>query len=278
MVHRRWTILSAAIVVLVAAACSDEHAIPGAPGAAIREGARVSAQGTARLRVIASGQETTVPWASSATVRRGIALAARREAPASLSEAAAGFLPQMAVADGAPSAIPAGVQTFTFTDSTKHHTYRLVATPGPATGAPARLEAYLDGQKVMQSDFTWTRDVGGWRAHSAHITGYYHGAVLAEGDVSATTAEIAGASLDLMRPLAHLGAVLLPTELRAAQATICTAEWLMWGLAEGAYGTASIALYLDPVNPGNWAAYWTAAAGVEVAEYFLYQCYARGGR
>lgn len=270
MVHGRWTILSAVIVVLVAAACSDQHATPGAPGPAIREGARVSAQGTARFRFINTGTDTTVAWATSAVVKGGVAMAGRRSEPVSLSEAAAGLLPQLAVADRA-ARDTRGVQTFTYTDTTKHHSYRLVATPGPAAGAPGRLESFLDGQKVTQSDFAWTREAGGWRAHSAHHTLYYRGAVLAEQDVTATSAEVAAASFDLMRPLARLGVALLPTDLQATTAHECTAEWLVYGWSLLVLAAAEAQYYSDPTL-WNMAEYVGAGMRSAGAAYALLHC------
>lgn len=270
MAYKRWTFLSLAVLLVTAAACSDQHATPGAPGPAIREGARITAQGTARFHFLNDGTDTTVAWTSAAVVKRGVAMAATRKAPTSISEAAAGLLPQLAVADrAAPGA--RGVQTFIHTDTTNHHSYRLVVTPGPATGAPARLESFLDGQKVMQSDFAWTRDAGGWRAQSAHHTLYYRGVILSEQDVTATSAEVASASFDLMRPLARLGVALLPSEAQAAQANDCTGEWLMYG---GAFLLAVAAEGNYYTDPTIWNKAAMAGAGMVFAgaEYALLHC------
>lgn len=260
----------------MAAACSDQRANPGGSAPAIREGARISAQGTARFHVLAAGSDTVVEWNSSAVVRRGVATGARRQAPTSLSEAAGGLLPQFAVADriGATAPTALGPRTFTYTDTTKHHFYRLVATPGPAAGAPARLESFVDGEKVMQSDFAWTREVGGWRAQSAHVTGYYRGAALVEFDVTATSAEVAAAAWNLSKPLAVLAAGILPTELQAMQ--MCEAQWVAYTLAWGAYSIATIQLYLEPWSLIARLEYGLAAATYAASEVALYACYANG--
>jgi hypothetical protein len=270
MVYKRWTILSLAAVTALALACSGDHAIPGAPGAAIREGAHVSAQGTARFHFVNGGTDTTVAWASAAVVKGGVAMAGRRSAPVSLSEAAAGLLPQLAVADRAASGTR-GVQTFTYTDTTKHHNYRLVATPGPAAGAPARLESFLDGQKVTQSDFAWTRAAGGWRVRSAHHTLYYRGAVVAEQDVTATSTDVSAASFDLMRPLARLGSALQPTDLQATTSNDCVGEAAVYVGALRQYAAAIAQYYTDPTFR-NQTEMVGAGALFFCAEYMLLRC------
>jgi hypothetical protein len=179
----------------------------------------------------------------------------------------------LAVADGAALKTPArGVQTFTFTDATRQHTYRLVATPGPTAGAPARLESFVDGEKRIQTDFVWTREAGGWRARSAHITGYYHGAPLAEADVTTTSGEVAAASWNLPRGGAALGGLLLPTELQAE--TACVKQYLGLAAADAAWGLATAALIAN-VNPLTVLAYWGSAAWVGQAELDLYDCQTR---
>lgn len=254
------------LAILAFAACSSDRAL-FRPNSGVPDGARISAAGTAQLRVL--GADTGLTWSSQARASKGLAIVTEQRHPASLQEAVSGLLPELVAGGAAVARNRPVVNDVTFGDRTGH-LHRLVTTPGPAAGVPGGFLLYRDGELVFTTVYQWQQVSAGWQARSAHHIGFYRGRVIADATVSVEGLEVATAG-PIAGALCRLATILSPQPLEAEELR-CLSKYLNLIAADAAYGLAAANMIAEPLNPLSWVAYWGAVAWVSGAEIELYDC------